>query len=586
MKPKRTRGAVAAQPELALGFTAPAPPPASEPETEKEYGPLDVRFAELLERLNGMPNATLAEAARAVSAARAAGETCLPLHRLGPDVASTRRALRATKVVGAPGEWQPLILDAADRLYLQRYWAYERRLAESIAKRLQAAPPEVDEAFLESELGRVLPGEKSGDQRTAAGLAVRSRFAIITGGPGTGKTRTVGVILSLLRELAARAGQTAPRIALAAPTGKAAMRLQDSIRQIAAENGESPELEAVTIHRLLGLFGDSPKPRFDAARPLLADVVIVDEASMIDLAMMSKLAAAVPEDARLILLGDREQLPPVETGRVFGDLCAARALAKAVATLSRNFRFGEESGLKRLSDAVQRSDCAAVLDALQEGRFDDLRGAETPVPDALRASLQAVVRERTASLLAARHDPEAALAALGTFRILGAMREGPYGVENLNAQVENLLAEAGEVVLGSRHYAGRPVMILRNDYQLRLFNGDVGVLLHDPEAGGDLRAFFRSEDGTVRRLSPARLPEHETAWAMTVHKSQGSEFERILLVLPDRPSPVVTRELIYTAITRARSEATVWYRPEALSAALGRSSERCSGLSDALAALL
>jgi exodeoxyribonuclease V alpha subunit len=562
-------------------------PPAGSSLAEMEFGPLDVRFAELMVRLNGVANPTLWNAARVVSAARGAGESCVPLGQLGAG-SDVRRQLLEAKVVGTPGEWRPLIVDAADRLYLQRYWEYEQRLAAAIAERLAGAPRAIDEKFVEEEIARWIDNDAA-DQRRAVQVALRSSFTVITGGPGTGKTRTVAVILALLEKLADAAGEPPPRIALAAPTGKAAMRLQESIRHVREKlepDAAARPVNAVTLHRLLGLFGASPRPRHDARHPLTAEVVIVDEASMVDLAMMAKLFAAVPRTARLILLGDRDQLPPVETGHVLGDICSADApaLRGHIVALRKNFRFAPESGIKVLSEQVQAGDTERVLQTLATGVHADLSAAEVPAPDQLRHRLESIVKEGFGPVLAHLQDAAAALEALGNFRILCGLREGPYGVENLNRLVETVLAAQGRIQLGARHYSGRPVMVLRNDYQLRLFNGDIGLVLPDPASGGELRAFFRAEDGALRRLSPARLPEHETAWAMTVHKSQGSEFRKVLLILPDRENAVVTRELIYTAITRAREAVQLWYRPEPLREVLRHQTVRASGLGDAIRA--
>ncbi len=561
----------AGQMELAFAATA-------APKTEDlEPGPLDLRFAQLIIRLNGAPNATLERAAQSVSAARTAGESCLPLSRLSPDPTATRRDLLATRVVGAPGEWQPLILDAAGRLYLHRYWQYEQHLAAAIAAR--AIGPICP-------IGPISPSEdpRAADQHRAVATAVSSSFTVITGGPGTGKTRTVAEVLSSLHRLAAGQGRPVPRVALAAPTGKAAVRLAESIRQVLGAGHTIPE--AVTLHRLLGLAQNSPKPRWDALHPLTAEVVIVDEASMVDLALMAKLFAAVPKTARLILLGDKDQLASVETGQVLGEICAAsEALGGRVVELRQNFRFSENSSIHRLGEAVKNGDTETSLALLRTPAAADLQGSELPRPDALKSALETPVLTHYGKVLACP-DPASALDALARFRILCGLREGPYGVANLNRLAEAALAGHGKIQLATRHYHGRPVMIVRNDHQLRLFNGDIGLAWADPEAGGDLRVFFRGEDGALRRLSPSRLPEHETAWAMTVHKSQGSEFHEVLLVLPDQESAVVTRELVYTAITRARSTVEVWFREAPLRAAIARRTVRASGLAEAIRAHL
>ena len=588
----------------ALPFMAPPGVEALEP------GPLDRHFARLLVELHGSPAPELEIAAQMASAWRGAGHICVPLAEL--PLAGLAKSLRASPMVGAPGEFRPLILDSRDRLYLQRYWQYEDELARALRARLGAAAH--DAALLGRALDRFFPhtsdedaAERSsqwdaatgtrderasqtfrGDgQRAAAEMAVGRAFCVITGGPGTGKTRTVVVVLALLIEQFLAAGRR-PRIALAAPTGKAGARLQESIRQTADALGLSPEVraampaDATTLHRLLGARPDSPYFRHDAARPLAVDAVIVDEASMVDLALLAKLVAAVPAGARLILLGDKDQLASVESGYVLGDICQADAAVSAppIVELRKNYRFGNESGIFRVSRAVNVGDGDAALALLREAAHADLHYEMLPTAARLVAALRRPVEFYRGFLTAA--DPAEALRRLQDFRILCAVRRGPFGVENVNRLVEQLLADAGLISPAGPLYAGRPVLILRNEPRLRLFNGDVGLLLADAEAGGELRAFFLDAEGALRRVLPARLPEHETAFAMTVHKSQGSEFDRVLLVLPERDTPVATRELVYTGLTRARRAVELWASEAILRAAIARRTQRASGLREAL----
>jgi exodeoxyribonuclease V alpha subunit len=551
--------------------------------------PLDRHFAALLLRLNGAPDADLARVAEAASAWRGAGHTCVPLAELGGERLAAK--LRASAVVGAPGDFKPLILDDAGRVYLQRYWRYESELAAAIRERLADAPH--DGKLLAAGLKRLFPGSKKGDlQRAAAEMAVRKQFAVITGGPGTGKTFTAARVLALLADQFAALGRI-PRIALAAPTGKAAARLQESIAGALAKMPATETLqrmppgEARTIHRLLGMVPDSPQFRHDRERPLEVDAVIIDEASMVDVALMAKLFAAVPPGARVILLGDKDQLASVEAGNVLGDLCGAGApprvapIAAHIIELQQARRFEDESGIGELSLRVNAGDADGTLAALREGKFADLRGRPTPPPRALESALNEHVITGCRGFLEAT-DPATALGRLNGFRILAAMRRGPHGVENLNALAERILTTAGLIAPQSAHYHGRPVLIGTNDYQLRLFNGDVGLILRDPESGGDLRAFFIDATGALRRVLPVRLPPHETSFAMTVHKSQGSEFENVLLVLPDRDAPLLTRELLYTGLTRARGSVEVWAGESELRAAIERRTVRSSGLRDAL----
>ncbi len=534
---------------------------------EESFSALDRQFGDFLQRLAGSTAPAVRLAAMSASRARSEGHICVSLVEIEaaqkPD--TLREHLRASGVVGQPGEFFPLILDQHDRLYLRRYWEYEQQLAGAIRQRAIASP---------------LPPKADADlQQFATEEAVRRNFIVITGGPGTGKTRTV---MTILRLLFAEPGGEDLRLALAAPTGKAAARLTDAVHEV------REDLKATTIHRLLGYLPDSPYFRHHAEKPLSLDVVIVDEASMVDLALMAKLVAAVPPTARLILLGDRDQLASVEAGNVLADVCAAAEAAApneplhgSVISLTRNYRFAETGGIYRVSHAINAGDTDAALAALRDQGDDEAHWKSSPgatnLAEALRASVVAGFRpclEQSAA--------EEALASLQNFRILCALRHGPFGVENLNTIAEEILADAGLLHPRPGWYAGQPIIISRNDYNLSLFNGDSGIILPDPEAGGELRAFFMTAENRLRRLLPSRLPQHETAFAMTVHKSQGSEFAKILLILPEVDSPVLTRELLYTGITRARKRVEIWASETILREAISRRVKRTSGLREAL----
>jgi exodeoxyribonuclease V alpha subunit len=514
-------------------------------ENEVEFSALDRQFGAFVERLHGSPARALREAAMLVSRRRAEGHICIPCEELP-----------ASRTVGSGEEFTPLVLHEG-RLYLRRYWEYEQQLAHAILQRAGGKPPK----------------RKPRDQQELAALtAVTRNFTVITGGPGTGKTHTVRAILQLLRE---QPGGAELKIALAAPTGKAAARLSDALREF------SSGTEATTIHRLLGAIPDSPYFRHNVERPLTADVVIVDEASMVDLALMAKLVQAVPLTSRLILLGDRDQLASVEAGNVLADICAAAEdaaspLHGAVLQLEKNYRFSATGSIYKLSSAINAGDTEAAAAALQ-GAWQKL-----PAADALGPALRERVITGFRPYLEAAADPAAALAELQRFRILCAVRQGPSGVENLNSLAGEALAGAGLLTPRSSWYAGQPIIITRNDHHLQLFNGDSGIILPDAEAGGELRAFFLSAEGKLRRFLPSRLPLHETAFALTVHKSQGSEFDHLLLVLPEKDAPLLTRELLYTGITRARSRVELWCNEEVFRVAVQRRTERTSGLRDAL----
>jgi exodeoxyribonuclease V alpha subunit len=591
---------------------------------------LDRCFARLMVRLSTPGDGALALAAALVSRASAGGDICLDLARpAGGPLSAAQAALRCpaleqwipalrkSPVVGKPGDWRPLILDGT-RLYLYRHWDAEQGLARFLLERSQAPVPGVDVTLLREGLGRLFPAGNGGAdwQKIAAAVAVMKRFCVITGGPGTGKTTTVAGILALLLE---QAGGKPFRIALAAPTGKAAARLQEAIREssgrLACADGIREKLagmDASTLHRLLGRRSGSSSFIRDDEESLPFDAVIVDEASMVSLHLLFTLARSLTGDARLILLGDREQLASVEAGAVLGDICGpgrvrlySRPLGDLIADASgqtvpllpeeghrspfgdcivelrKNYRFGAESGIGALARAIHDGGMEEALSILRGGRHGDLGFRAVPKPRELSRALGRIVLDGYGDYMAAG-PPAAIFERFNRFRVLCALREGPYSVDILNATVEAILARAGRLRPGRLWYEGRPVMVTRNDYGLRLFNGDVGIALADPESGGALRIFFPAPDGAMRKFEPYRLPEHETVFAMTIHKSQGTEFDRVLLVLPEGDARVLARELLYTGATRARKRVDLWAGQEALQAALSRRIERVSGLRDAL----
>lgn len=612
-------------------------------------GPLDTHFALAMEALSPGEEPSVLLAAALVSRAVRHGHVCLdlPMTLATPLVDGIGRPIPLPIPGNSPHRWAlelstsrlvsggeratPLVFDGGGRLYLARYFHYQAQLSSALRARVAAEPEPVDAAVLREGLARLLPAQGEGfvahdQQRLAAVAAVLHRLTVISGGPGTGKTTTVLRILALLIEQAFAADRTPPRIRLLAPTGKAAARLLESIQsglaslRCAEAVRAAIPVDASTIHRALGYRPGSPT-RFahDAENPLAADIVLVDEASMVDLALMAKLVEAVPGTARLILLGDKNQLASVEAGAILGDICnagAAHAYSESFATavhravgevlvpspraadvpgisdciveLTQSFRFDHEGGIGGLSRAVGTGDREAVLAALGPRRTGEQAYAEDG-PDVAWTPLDAEgsvhrgLRPGIAAGLAPMFNaegPQARLAALSRFRVLAAHRKGRLGVEHLTTVVEAVLHEAGLIRMGDLFYDGRPVMVTKNDYQLDLFNGDVGIIAHDGQ--GRAKTFFARADGPPRVLSAHRLPQHETVLAMTVHKSQGSEFERVALVLPPAPSPILTRELIYTAITRARNRVVVHGAPEILIDAIGRRIDRASGLREAL----
>jgi exodeoxyribonuclease V alpha subunit len=616
--------------------------------------PLDAHFALAIGRIGGEAREEVLLAAALVSRHVGNGHVCLDLAQVTereglvdeageqlevtwPPLRQWLDVLRSSPLVSAGAAPAPLVLDAAGRLYLRRYWAHQEGLAAAIRARATQVDTVLDVAWLRQTLDRLFPADRgSADQsepdwqRVAALLAAQRRFCVISGGPGTGKTYTVVKILALLVEhQQARRADRPLRVILLAPTGKAAARLAESIQRAkntlpcAEEVLRAIPEDAKTIHRCLGSKGGSSTDfRHNADNPLPADVVLVDEASMVDLALMRRLVAAVPPAARLILLGDKDQLASVEAGAVLGDICntgAPRSYSKPVVAdivertggrlpldttapdttgiwdcmvqLTRSYRYGPQSGIGRLARAINEGDSAAALNILASDRYPDVTLVEPPTGASVPRNLQAAVVAGFEAYLR-QGTPEEQLRGLEHFRVLCAHRRGPCGVEVVNRQIEDLLAAAGLIEPEGLYYTGRPIIVTRNDYQLNLFNGDVGLLVDAaagaadgtrPEAGTAHRtAVFLGTGGALRRLSPSRLPPHETVYAMSVHKSQGSEFDEVAVLLPPRPSPVLSRELLYTAVTRARHRVTIHATREVVAHAITHRIDRASGLRDAL----
>jgi exodeoxyribonuclease V alpha subunit len=530
-------------------------------------------------------------------------------------------ALSQSRLVSSGEGDTPLVL-AGSRLYLRRYWRYEQITQACIMQRLQPARDSLPVSLAE-RLQTLFPASSESPdwQKIACVLALRARFAIITGGPGTGKTTTLTKLLALLIELAQQESDKPKNlnILLAAPTGKAAARVSESIAKaldnLAIDDSIKQAIprKASTLHRLLGSRHDSRRFLHNHHNPIVADIVIVDEASMIDLEMMASLLEALPANAQLILLGDKDQLASVEAGSVMGDLCrgaehaaydaetlawiaayAGEQLKPATAPgstinqqtvmLRHSHRFDAHSGIGQLAKAVNQGDALqaqAILtdtahypDLLPEPRAEYIALRQHPTADAANSLLRKLVinsgdaaRRGYGYYLAQINNgrPDSAerydewamqvLTAFDAFQVLSALRKGPWGVEGLNQRIEEWLFAKAKQALW---YEGRPVMITRNDYNLGLMNGDIGIALRDNS--GKLKVAFPSADAgiepsanlKIRWISPMRLPDVETAFAITVHKSQGSEFAHVALVLPENISPVLTRELIYTGITRAK----------------------------------
>jgi exodeoxyribonuclease V alpha subunit len=516
------------------------------------------------------------------------------------------------------GEGRPFRLEAGT-LYLDRYWRLERQVAADLAARAGRPVPVVDREVLAGGLTRLFGPVADGDgtspgdnfQRLAAATAVLRHLAVVAGGPGTGKTTTVARVLALLEEQAMTTGHRPPLVALAAPTGKAAARLQESVQAESARL-ETPEavrvrlagLAGTTIHRLLGRQpGNETRFRHHRLNRLPHDVVVVDETSMVALGLMARLVEAVRPDARLILLGDPDQLASVEAGSVLGDvvgpsarglrmgraatealsavagcpvdagdLPTGAAVGDGIVTLRQVHRFGQ--GISEVAAAIQAGDDDRVMELLESGVDGVSWCAEDPGPVRARA-----VEAHGAVVEAARRgDGAGALDALGSFRVLCAHRSGPAGASAWMAEVERWLSGAlGGFGTSSPWYVGRPLLITANDYSLRLFNGDTGVVVAGDGDGGEVRAAFARGGGVVL-VSPLRLSAVDTVYAMTVHKAQGSQFDSVGVVLPPVSSPLLTRELLYTAVTRARREVLLVGQEASLRRAVTTPIARSSGL--------
>ncbi len=496
-------------------------------------------------------------------------------------------------------EKRPLVLENNRRLYWLRYWDFENQIALYLRQASQRTVA-VDALRMAYGMRQLFAPQPETDwQAVATAMAVLKTVAIISGGPGVGKTTTVIKILLLLLHQAQRRLQ----IALTAPTGKAANRLQQSVQQGVEHLTFDDELKkllpqtASTLHRLLGFQPHRPQFHFNRDNLLALDVLVIDEASMVDVAMMAQVISALPPSCRLILLGDKDQLSAVESGNVLADLCPAQTgfsadfqaqiahytplpamsgtahcLQNHVVLLQKSYRFATDSGIGLLVRLIQQGDGQAVthncLKPSTQVRWLNDWGA---MDDVLLAYYQPYLQQT---------QPEAALAAFNQFRVLCAYRYGEQGVFALNKRIEMILQQAQQLRPQQHWYRGRPVMITENDYNLHLFNGDIGLIW--PDAQKRLQAYFTDAQGKIRVISPNRLPTHQTAYAMTIHKSQGSEFERVLLFLADKPSVLLNRALLYTAVSRAKQQVLIYAQADIIEQTVQQKQQRHSGLRDKL----
>ncbi|MGJ8682470.1 exodeoxyribonuclease V subunit alpha [Paraglaciecola sp.] len=543
---------------------------------------------------------------------------------------------------------KPLIVEN-NKIYLQRYWQYEVQLADIIQKK-SAEFHGLDLELAKNLLAELFPSHKQTSedpidwQKVAVALAACQKFSVISGGPGTGKTTTVTKLLALLQGVAAKQNKVL-NIQLVAPTGKAAARLTESISGAKAKlpavlQANLPE-QCQTIHRLLGAKPMSPYFKANTSNPLHLDVLVLDEASMVDLPLMTKLFCALPEHAQVILLGDQNQLASVETGSVLADIChvdleqskvvnnglstystsmleklnslidelpesspndtsskTINGLQDNLVNLVKSHRFSDESGIGQLAQSIKQGDCLMVNKLLKEKALTDIHWhkiVQQGEQSQLKKVEEQILKQLISKLLPVfnlyvkaikQGDIRLAFNCLHQQQVLCAQRTGYWGVEQLNNLIENELHKQGLIDKTRDFYLGRPIMLNKNDHQLKLFNGDIGIVMGDPEHADLIKVWFITPEGNVRGLLPSRLPSHDTLYAMTIHKSQGSEFESVYLCLPvvknQTAARGLSRELLYTGLTRARKHFYLYAQPQALTLSLEQQCIRSSGLADRL----
>ena len=593
--------------------------------------PLSYYFSRFVsKKLNVDENSLLAQTAALISSRNVQGDICVDLKvyankpmfdvrgdvefisPYAPDLTKWIDELKQYSWIGQPGSVNPFVMDG-HYLYLGKYWHYEQQVLNALSARLNLID-NVDYGVLKEGLNRLF-GDNTTDtvdwQKLAAAIAVTRQFTVISGGPGTGKTTTVTKVLTLLLEQ-----NNHMSIALVAPTGKAAARLSDSIRSLKNKINTSAEIqsripdEAMTIHRLLGSTR-SGEFRHNSDNPLVIDCIVIDEASMIDLPLMAHLLESLPQQTRIILLGDRDQLASVEAGNVLGDITGHGQVINyrqeqadllvsldvvkttdliidesnvkinnAIAELKHSYRFDDNSGIGQLSAYVNAGEGKAAHELFNNRTFSDIHWLDTQVTESGYRHLN----EKCIEWAIERYlkyfeqdDIESALTVFDQYRVLATSHHGAYGVNFINDAISERLFQQGVIhISGVEDYPGKPIMVTRNDYEIGLYNGDTGLLWLDEHK--HLCAYFRQNNQTVRRIPLRQLPAYVTAYALTVHKSQGSEFDEVMLILPDEVNPVLSRELIYTGITRAKKLLTVQGNSSVFVRSCGKTVERSSGL--------
>ncbi|WMY95476.1 MAG: exodeoxyribonuclease V subunit alpha [Arsenophonus sp.] len=594
---------------------------------------LDIRFAMSLTKEK---NPLLLLIFSLLSAANRLGDVCLFIDQISSgDLFQGREsemALKLWKLAGAPNsneicfelkksyavanaekmEIKPLVL-SNNKLYFQRMWFDEGLVADFFSQDTLEIVDEVQIAKILNVL--FLPSKIYNWQKIAIAVALTSRIAIISGGPGTGKTATVACLLAALIKLSHKK----LIIQLAAPTGKAAFRVNEMLANTllqldlsSQEYGLMPK-RATTIHRLLGAQQNTQLLRYHKNNPLLLDVLIIDEASMINMSMMARLIEALPQKARVIFLGDKDQLSSVEAGAVLSDLCSFTKLGYSckkvkqlmritgydlskftsdhkskvkdkICFLKKSYRFHSKSSIAQLATAVNQENIITVQKLLRESSKDIIfNSIKTSVQYNQLIFDTVNFYHNYFNMIKTNLEHKDIFSAFNNYRLLSALRDGPYGVIGLNNKLEEILDRLGIIRLLNntwKNYEGRPIMITKNDPSLELFNGDIGIILRDNKE--DLKAYFQLPNGLVKKISPNRLSHYETAFVMTVHKSQGSEFEHVALILPPDFVSIVNKKLIYTAITRAKKRITIYADKNVFIESIKIADKRRSGLSERL----
>lgn len=525
------------------------------------------------------------------------------------------------EIIGNGEFMTPFVLQG-NNLYFQRMWQYEKQVAKYFAslQHNDAIEPKLIKKLLLMLFPESRPLDQIDWQKIAVISALTQKIAIISGGPGTGKTTTVSKILAAIvaLHLGKVQSKNSPklRIIAAAPTGKAAARLTESLAfaietlTVSSEIKSYLPIEAITLHRLLGANSNGNKYRYHKKNPLSVDILLIDEVSMVDLPMMAHVIDALPHECRMILLGDKEQLSSVEAGAVFGDLCELidqgysqqyvklineitgyqlvakqqhATIADSVCLLQKSYRFDDKSGIGTLASLIKEGKHSAVLALFDKQQYQDVAFHDLSDNHSYQKAINLSVDGYKPYLSEIKNQPnnvKGILKSFSQFRLLCAVREGVFGVQGLNRVIEHAFRQNGMIELQKQDawYVGRPVMILRNSFSLGLFNGDIGITLPSLDEQDRLRVYFLLPSGEIKGFSPLRLPEHETAYAMTIHKSQGSEFEKINIILPNEYTSLLTRSLLYTAVTRAKKHVTIYSSDKILDRIIRSKTYRQSGL--------